>query len=307
MRQLSDKEKFLTITPYFGGISDAPRQTDLELVTKYFIDTYESLKNVSSEFIVSVCNDEDFQVIKNLGFDVEIIKFTNIDPKFLPSNTCRTIQKRVIKQDYVYYTEADQLLYCTDIDYIFNMIINNNTVFVTPQRFCQIPNGVIERRRLRYSDRNEDHHSRYVDFCGINREFNNKYCIECAPFYLSDENSIVENKKKMFSHKGHYDRELYKKFINLYRNSTINGRYYINEINDESYGAAYLCHSELFKRVSYVDSEWQPTEHTAGHDILAHPASISVKSIDNKEFFTDHLSGYDFNKKLFADDWNDTR
>ena len=49
-------KKFLAITPYFGGVSSAPRQTELNNVLKYFEQTYESLKPYMTKLIVSVYN-----------------------------------------------------------------------------------------------------------------------------------------------------------------------------------------------------------------------------------------------------------
>ena len=47
-------KKFLAITPYFGGISTAPRQTELNNVLRYFEYTYSSLKPYMTRLIVSV-------------------------------------------------------------------------------------------------------------------------------------------------------------------------------------------------------------------------------------------------------------
>ena len=35
-------KKFLAVTPYFGGVSSAPRQTELDNVLRSFEQTYES-------------------------------------------------------------------------------------------------------------------------------------------------------------------------------------------------------------------------------------------------------------------------
>ena len=53
-------KKFLAITPYFGGTSSAPRQTELNNVLRYFEYTYSSLKPYMTKLIVSVYNDEDY-------------------------------------------------------------------------------------------------------------------------------------------------------------------------------------------------------------------------------------------------------
>ena len=308
MRQLNDRDKFVIVTPYFGGISSAPRQTELSNVTRYFVETYKNLKPLSSQFIVSVSNDNDYETVKELGFDVEILYVKDIDPIFLPANTARIIQQRDFSEKFVYYTEADQLLYAKDIHRILDTLELDKNAYIVPQRFCQIPNEVIPRRRARYKDRNEDDDSRYVEFDGVDKEGDNKYCIECAPWALSTNESRkwAQTCKWAFM-PGSYNEERYDWFYNKYGNQSYNSHLYSNSINDEAYGAAYLCRMELFKRVNFRDSAWQPTEHTAGHDLLATDGALCLKTIDYYDFHIDHLSGYDFNKKLFRDDWNTAR
>ena len=38
-------ERFLAMTPYFGGISTAPRQTELDNVSRYFEKMYKSIES----------------------------------------------------------------------------------------------------------------------------------------------------------------------------------------------------------------------------------------------------------------------
>ena len=80
----------------------------------------------------------------------------------------------------------------------------------------------------------------------------------------------------------------------------------------QAYGAAFLCHRELFNRVTFINArfmikgkdgkefpfDYQPTETTAGHDLLRTKDSICLKSKDFFYFHVDHLSGYEFNKTL---------
>ena len=103
------------------------------------------------------------------------------------------------------------------------------------------------------------------------------------------------------------NEERYDWFYHKYYNIAYSDHMYLNTINDEAYGGAYLCHIDLFKRVNFKDSDWQPTEHTAGHDMLSTDYSLCLKTIDYYDFHIDHLSGYDFNKKLFRDDWETAR
>ena len=97
-------KKFLAITPYFGGTSSAPRQTELNNVLRYFEYTYSSLKPYMTQLIVSVYNDKDYETIRSFGLnsDINIIRITDIDPIFLPANTVRLIQEQGFEEEYVY-------------------------------------------------------------------------------------------------------------------------------------------------------------------------------------------------------------
>ena len=95
-------KKFLAITPYFGGVSSAPRQTELDNVLRYFEYMYSSLKPYMTRLIVSVYNDEDYETVKLYGLnsDIDIIRIRDIDPIFLPANTVRIIQHEGFDEDH---------------------------------------------------------------------------------------------------------------------------------------------------------------------------------------------------------------
>ena len=57
-------KKFLALTPYFGGTSSAPRQTDLDNVLRYFEYTYSTLKPLMTKLIVGVYNDADYNTLR---------------------------------------------------------------------------------------------------------------------------------------------------------------------------------------------------------------------------------------------------
>ena len=61
-------KKFLALTPYFGGTSSAPRQTDLDNVLRYFEYTYSSLKPFMTKLIVAVYNDADYDTLRPVQF-----------------------------------------------------------------------------------------------------------------------------------------------------------------------------------------------------------------------------------------------
>ena len=72
-------KKFLAITPYFGGVSSAPRQTELNNVLRYFEHTYNSLKPLMTKLIVGVYNDADYNTLRpfQLNSDIEVIIWPN--------------------------------------------------------------------------------------------------------------------------------------------------------------------------------------------------------------------------------------
>ena len=60
----------------------------------------------------------------------------------------------------------------------------------------------------------------------------------------------------------------------------------------------WMLNLNLLMKVKKYDIEYQPTETTAGHDLLRTEKSLCLKSKDFFYFHTDHLSGYEFNKNL---------
>ena len=294
-------KKFLAITPYFGGTSSAPRQTELNNVLRYFEYAYSSLKPYMTKLIVSVYNEKDYETIKHHGLnpDIEIIRIENIDPIFLPANTVRAIQKEGFDEEYIYYTESDQIFCAQDIDNLYKTIDYNKNIYIVPQRFEQIPNELVQSRIDKFEDTTAD---RFVDFEGALRENNNKYVVANEPVISSFRPS--DGKMVKVNQVYEYDEHFY-----------INPAPATNWIDSpeygQAYGAAFLCHRDLFNRVRFMDAkfeithggkkydiQYQPTETTAGHDLLRTEKSICLKSKDFFYFHVDHLSGYEFNKKL---------
>ena len=50
-------KKFLAMTPYFGGTSSAPRQTELDNVSRYFEKMHSSIEPYMTKLIVAVSSD----------------------------------------------------------------------------------------------------------------------------------------------------------------------------------------------------------------------------------------------------------
>ena len=298
-------KKFLAVTPYFGGVSSAPRQTELDNVLRYFEYMYSSLKPYMTRLIVSVYNDEDYEAIKLYGLnsDIDIIRIKDIDPIFLPANTMRIIQREGFDEEYIYFTESDQIFYAKDINNLYATIDNDKNIYLVPQRFEQIPHAAILPRIEKYADTTE---GRFVDFEGALRENNNKYVVANEPVSPSYEAERLGGKKEILQVNQTYNYDEY-----FYVNPAPATDWIDAPEYGQAYGAAFLCHRDLFKKVTFIDArftikkdgkefpfDYQPTETTAGHDLLRTENSICLKSRDFFYFHVDHLSGYEFNKKL---------
>jgi len=302
-------KKFLAITPYFGGVSSAPRQTELSNVLRYFEYTYSTLKPFMTKLVIGVYNDADFNTLRSfqLNSDIEVIKITKddggeIDPIFLPANLVRCIQQRGFDEEYVYFTEADQIVYAKDWNNVYDTIDNDKNIYLVPQRFEQIPNELIQARIDKYTDTTE---GRFVEFDGVCRENNNKYVVANEPVGPVQEVMRTQGTEKILAN------QVYNYDDNFYVCPSPQTNYIDAPEYGQAYGAAYLCHRDLFNRVNFIDArfefikngksfhiEYQPTETTAGHDLLRTEDAICLKSRDFFYFHVDHLSGYEWNKKL---------
>ena len=304
-------KKFLAVTPYFGGVSSAPRQTELDNVLRYFEHTYNSLKPLMTKLVIGVYNEADYNTLRpfQLNSDIEVIQVLNadggeIDPIFLPASLVRTIQQKGFDEEYVYFTEADQLLYAKVWNNVYNTIDNDKNIYIVPQRFEQIPHAAIAPRIEKYADTTE---GRFVDFDGVLKEDNNRYVVANEPVGPTYRSHLVGHpSEKVFSVNQIYDYDDW-----FY----VNPAPTIDAIDApeffQAYGGSWLCHRDFFKRVKFTDSKlkvnkdgkvgiinFQPTETTAGHDLLRTSNSVCLKSKDLFYFHVDHLSGYEFNKKL---------
>ena len=303
-------KKFLAIAPYFGGVSSMyeganreRRKGDLNNVSLYFEKTYESIEPYMTKLIVAVCNENDFEAIEPFARypdqRVEVMKITCIDPIFLPANMARIIQQWDITEEYIYFTESDQMFYAKDIDNLFTTIDENHNAYIVPQRFEQIPPESHRLRKLSFPSTTDD---RFVEFDGKLKENNNKYVVANEPVVVDVDvaGREIEGIEKIYD----YDDCFY-----------VNPAPTIDAIDApeyfQAYGGSWLCHRDFFKRVEFTDSKlkvnndgkvgvinFQPTETTAGHDLLRTSNSVCLKSKDLFYFHVDHLSGYEFNKKL---------
>ena len=262
-----------------------------------------------TKFIVGVCNDADYNTLRpfQLNSDIDVMKMTEkgggeIDPIFLPANLVRYIQQRGFDEEYVYFTEADQILYAQDWSNVYNTIDNDKNIYIVPQRFEQIPNEFIQARIDKYDCTTEE---RFVEFDGVHKENSNKYVVANEPVGPIEEVMRVHGPEKIPTN------QIYNYDEHFYVCPSPSTDYIDAPEYGQAYGAAYLCHRDFFNRVGFIDArfefmkdgkphtlDFQPTETTAGHDLLRTDDAICLKSRDFFYFHVDHLSGYEFNKKL---------
>ena len=262
-----------------------------------------------TKLIVGVYNDADYNTLRpfQLNSDIEVIKMTEkggaeIDPIFLPANLVRYIQQRGFDEEYVYFTEADQILYAQDWNNVYNTIDNDKNIYIVPQRFEQIPNEFIQARIDKYDCTTEE---RFVEFEGVHKENNNKYVVANEPVGPIEEVMRTHGPEKIPTN------QIYNYDEHFYVCPSPSTDYIDAPEYGQAYGAAYLCHRDFFNRVRFIDArfefmkdgkphtlDFQPTETTAGHDLLRTDDAICLKSRDFFYFHVDHLSGYEFNKKL---------
>ena len=57
-------KKFLAMTPYFGGTSSAPRQTELDNVSRYFEKMYKSIESYMTKLVVAVSSEKDCEAVE---------------------------------------------------------------------------------------------------------------------------------------------------------------------------------------------------------------------------------------------------
>ena len=178
-------KKFLAMTPYFGGTSSAPRQTELDNVSRYFEKMHSSIEPYMTKLIVAVSSDKDYEAVEPFARypdqRVEIMNIKGVDPIFLPANMARIVQSWDLSEDYVYFTESDQIFYAQDLDNLFKTIDENHNVYIVPQRFEQIPPESYRLRKLSFPSTTDE---RFIEFDGVFRENNNKYVVANEPIIV---------------------------------------------------------------------------------------------------------------------------
>jgi hypothetical protein len=156
--------RILALVPHYGGrfpaiwMRPGVRSRRLE----YLDATLESLGGFATHVVVGVQNNEDERNVQRLGRKIEVRRFSEVQPIFLPAQLCRTMQSAALEYDIVYYTEDDQALKLERGD-IPARVREDESIFVAPHRLAPVPERFSYLSAIPGSD---SHLARIVDYCG---------------------------------------------------------------------------------------------------------------------------------------------
>jgi len=224
---------------------------------KLFLNlTLESLRSSFDDIIIFYRHDND---IEN-DIDAQWIKLETCAIHEITYESAIRLREYATKNSYdiVYFTEADQILHCTDINKYLEYIEANENLCINPHRFDQLPEideEYISKRLSRF----DTPESSVVEFDGKLRCYNNRYIVS---------NTFVNQK------------------FNLY-----NEDLYYCDTDHEAYGAAYLTSVKLLNKIDY-GAQKKNLENGSGRLIFRSGKSTTVKSRNYFDFFVEHLSGY---------------
>ncbi len=127
----------LCAIPYYGGESTAVHASRATNPI-YYLKTYFSMIRYFDRVITFVNNKRDRDFIAGMPGSPEVIQI-ECDPIYLPVSLMGHIQKNHEKFDfeYMFYTEADQILYCSTIKDMAAKC--SDTEYVVPHRIVKLP------------------------------------------------------------------------------------------------------------------------------------------------------------------------
>ncbi len=263
--------KYLSILPYYAQDNyPHTRVLPKEKSIDYFIETYKSMKQFS-DIVVGVQNDIDYKDLTSLELDFYIAKFDEhtVPPNHLWHEIVKYVQNKVdsdfSKYEFFFYNDADQIVYINIKDDIELIMRTDSNIYFSPQRLEQLPIDKIEARLIKYNSPAKQ----VVDYKGKFKENDNKY--------IFSNHLDIDEEMQLYEH---------------------NNKFYKCTTKDNAYGSAHLCHRELFVKVPYIFSSMQPGEHIAGHNLFDMENITCLKSVNNFDFYVDHLSGYHSNQQL---------
>jgi hypothetical protein len=77
-----------------------------------------------------------------------------------------------------------------------------------------------------------------------------------------------------------------------------NDFYHVCKDKGQAFGGGFLCSGDLFKRVRFRHSDWLPIEHSTAFDIFETPGAVGLKTANFRDFYCNHLSGYDYHEQI---------
>ena len=284
------------VIPFYGGHDSVDKITkDRNL--SWLIQTVHSLREHCNRIIVAVCNERDLQALDEvIGIEPCLL---SCDPLYLPITACRHIQLLQLKDCMIIYTEADQVFNVTDMAKITDIINSNKNVYVSPHRCVRLSGkeefGPWERFGHHIPTDDGSHPQHYLFL----RE----------RFFHDGFEYVVDNKP----HAMLWNNENFAIVVNgqawnygfFMHSRVVDGMFYVNTIEGCAYGAAYICHAELFNRVLFVEANEFPLERASGFDIYRTPEVIPLKTLNNQHFWVDHLSHRDGSTSTWADKGTD--
>jgi hypothetical protein len=124
----------LGIIPFFAGES-VGKHSSSSTTLVYFMKTYRSLEKYLEQIKIFVQNEPDYKLIKAINSEADV---TLIDckPVWLPIDCLIKLQGEKDLPNFIYYTEADQVLYIRDVQRLTEYANSSN--YIPPYRLDRL-------------------------------------------------------------------------------------------------------------------------------------------------------------------------
>lgn len=129
----------ICVIPFFNGHSSAAHSA-IKTRVSFLRSTIESHSKLFDQIYIGVCNYKDYDLISGLGYKVNCILIDS-SPIFLPASFMREVKK--LSFDFIYYSEADQKIFCSILPEMINVLNKHKDVFFIPRRFFKTLHGSI--------------------------------------------------------------------------------------------------------------------------------------------------------------------
>lgn len=89
--------------------------------------------------VVGVQNESDYTTVASLDLGIQVCFIKIENPRFLPAALCKYFQSSQVEFDFIYFTEADQVLVLKDMESVLAICGNNPSVYCSPHRLSRVP------------------------------------------------------------------------------------------------------------------------------------------------------------------------